>query len=107
MFIFNQAIFFILIGLFYLAGIKLANKKIKNKEKNKKMYDAVKLSFPIGFLLAFFILDSLLFEINIFRGYNTIYTIFVYWLTMTFAGLIIGFIILLIFIHFNKVDLVK
>ncbi len=54
-YIFNQIIFFILLGLFSLVGLRLGNKVIKNKEKNRKKYYSIILSYPYAFIIGFFI----------------------------------------------------
>lgn len=92
-YILNQIIFFILIGLFYLAGLRLGNKIIKNKNENKKGYYSIMLSYPLGFLIGFFLIDSLSAVINKFKAYSMPYSILAYWVTITLVGIVSGLIV--------------
>jgi tellurite resistance protein TehA-like permease len=92
-YIVNLIIFFVLVGIFFLAGLKLANKTIKDKEKHKKKYYSIALSCPTGFIIGFFIIDSMPYLVNKYSEFRLPYTILAHWITITLVGIILSLII--------------
>lgn len=90
-YIINQIIFFILLILFSFSGLKLANKTFRKNEQNKKGYYSLMLSCPVGFLIGFFITDSVYPTLIKNHDLMASYSLIAYWLATVFVGIIISF----------------
>jgi hypothetical protein len=89
----NQGIFIVLLGLFFLKGLKIARKNFQNKRENKKVYYTLTLSYPFGFIFSFFLIDSLELYVKAVDGHISLFYLFIYWLSVSILGFAIGTII--------------
>ena len=97
-YLFNQFIFIVLIGLFGLAGFRVAGTRIKNKNDNKKKYYSIVLSYPFGFLTSFFLIDSLYNRTDVHAMFSASYSLLVYWTAVVMVGVVISSIVSLFII---------
>lgn len=98
----NQVLFFILIALFYAAGIKLANKVIPQNGITRRMRSSVAVSCPAGLLVSFFAIDSLSLATDRFCEFELPFSILAYWATITFVGIILSAIFAFITIRSTR-----
>ena len=102
MYILNKIIFFVLIILFYLLGLKIADRTFRRKEKNMKEYYSIALASPIGFLIGFFIIDSIYHMVINANKFMASHSLIVYWSVVVVVGLVIGFSISFFMIKRSK-----
>ena len=89
-YVMNQILFFILIALFYAAGIKLTKKIIPQYGTTRRMRSSIAVSCPAGLLVSFFVIDSLSLATDRFREFEMPFSILAYWATIIFVGIILS-----------------
>ena len=98
LYLLNQAVFFVMLALFYIAGLKLANKTIRNKKEYRRDYLSTLLAYPIGFLISFFVIDALP---------DMPHDILRYWLVVACAGVILGSFISFLMVQKHRKEIGK
>lgn len=99
---FNQVIFAILLGLFCLGGFRFAGRRGHDKRDNRKRYYSIVLSIPSGFLISFFLIDSIYTRMNIQTELSLPASLLVYWAIILLVGIAFAFLASLVVLKQHK-----